>query len=298
MKRISAFLFALALLAGLAVGAGAIAGTEAGATAGRDAGATFFFVQLSDPQFGFFSGDSDYAQETANLEFAIATLNRLRPAFVVVTGDLVNKAGDAAQIGEYRRIVARLDPAIPIYHVAGNHDVGNVPTPESLEAYRRALGPDHYVFRHDGFVGIVVNSCLFAAPQAAPGQAKVQEAWLVAELARARADGARHAVVFSHHPLFIGDAGEPDAYVNVPRTERDRLLDLLSANRVRFFFAGHHHQNALARAGDLEVVTTGPIGRPLGEGRSGMRIVTVTDAGITHRYYDLSELPNAITLPR
>jgi hypothetical protein len=47
----------------------------------------FFFLQLSDPQFGMFTADKDFAQETANFEFAIATANRLKPAFVVVTGD-------------------------------------------------------------------------------------------------------------------------------------------------------------------------------------------------------------------
>src|SRR5437867_11589288 len=93
------------------------------------AGTPFFFIQLSDPQFGMFAADAGFAQETANFEFVIATANRLRPAFVVVTGDLVNKPGDAAQIAEYRRIAAKLDPAIPLYYVAGNLDVGYVPPP-------------------------------------------------------------------------------------------------------------------------------------------------------------------------
>lgn len=46
----------------------------------------------------------DFAQEAANFEFAIATANRLKPRFVIVTGDLVNKPGDAAQTAEYLRI--------------------------------------------------------------------------------------------------------------------------------------------------------------------------------------------------
>src|SRR5881394_1427075 len=66
----------------------------------------FFFIQLSDPQFGMFTGNKDSVQETANFEFAVANVNRLHPAFVVITGDLVNKPGDADQIAEFRRIVA------------------------------------------------------------------------------------------------------------------------------------------------------------------------------------------------
>ena len=56
----------------------------------------------------------------------------------------MNKAGDPAQIAEYRRIAATLDRAIPLYNVAGNHDVGNEPTPASVAAYVRDFGPDRY----------------------------------------------------------------------------------------------------------------------------------------------------------
>ena len=55
----------------------------------------FFFIQLTDPQLGMFTDNKDFVQETANFEFAVAAVNRLKPAFVVITGDLVNKPGDA-----------------------------------------------------------------------------------------------------------------------------------------------------------------------------------------------------------
>ena len=53
----------------------------------------FFFIQYTDPQFGMYASNANFSQETANFEFAIATANRLKPAFVVVTGDLVNRPG-------------------------------------------------------------------------------------------------------------------------------------------------------------------------------------------------------------
>ena len=56
----------------------------------RSQAGAFFFIQLSDPQFGMYTADRDFAQETANFEFAVANINRLKPAFVVITGDLVN----------------------------------------------------------------------------------------------------------------------------------------------------------------------------------------------------------------
>ena len=118
----------------------------------------FFFIQLTDPQFGMFTDNTNFVQETANFEFAVATVNRLRPAFVVITGDLVNKAGDAEQIAEYRRIVGKIDRSIPVYDVAGNHDVENIPTPASLTTYTNIFGRDYYTFRHQDFVGVVLNS--------------------------------------------------------------------------------------------------------------------------------------------
>jgi serine/threonine-protein phosphatase CPPED1 len=260
--------------------------------------APLFFIQITDPQFGFSTSDADFAQESANFEFAIATANRLRPAFVIVTGDLVNKASDAAQIAEYRRIAAKLDPVIPLYNVAGNHDVGNAPTAESLDAYIKQFGPDHYAFKAEGFAGIVLNSCLIAAPQAVREQAAAQERWLEAELERARRDGTRHIVVFQHHPWFLSDPAEPDEYFNIPREPRARFLSVFRAAGVKYLFSGHHHRNSLARDGDLEMITTGPVGKPLGDAKSGIRIAIVTASGISHRYYELGELPNRVVLPK
>ena len=37
----------------------------------------FFFIQLSDPQFGMYTTNRDFAQETANFDFAVATINRI-----------------------------------------------------------------------------------------------------------------------------------------------------------------------------------------------------------------------------
>src|SRR5258708_27857772 len=82
--------------------------------------ADLFFVQMADPQFGMYSNNADFSQETANFEFAIANANRLRPNFVVVCGDLINQAGDPRQTAEYLRVASKLDHSIPLPNVAGN----------------------------------------------------------------------------------------------------------------------------------------------------------------------------------
>lgn len=259
------------------------------ALAQEDAG--YVFAQLADTQFGFFAEDREFSQETANYEFVVANVNRLEPAFIVICGDLINKPGDAAQRAEYLRITALIDPSIPVYAVAGNHDVGNEPTPESLSDYREHFGPDWYSFRERDIYGIVLNSSVIAAPAAVESEAAAQEAWLREELAQAKASGARHVLVFQHHPWFLEAPDEPDAYFNISLATRSRYLALFREAGVSHVFAGHYHRNAFGRDGALEMVTTGPVGRPLGTDESGFRLVHVRPDGIGHEYIPLGRIP-------
>jgi len=249
------------------------------------------FIQMSDPQFGMYTKDKDFAQETANFEFAIATANRLQPAFVVITGDLIDKPGDAAQAAEYKRIASKLNPKIKLFSVAGNHDVGNVPTQESLAQYRERFGPDYYSFRVGDVAGVVLNSTLEKGAEKVPAAAARLAAWLRNELERVKLSGAKHIIVFQHISLFLKDANEKDEYFNIPKAVRERYLRLLHEYGVEQVFAGHYHRNELGRDGDLEMVTSAPVGMPLGGAKSGLRVVTVKDGTVTHKFYDFGDLP-------
>lgn len=255
--------------------------------------APFFFIQASDPQFGMYTKDADFHQETANWEFVIANVNRLKPAFLIVTGDLTNKAADAAQIAEYKRIDRGLDKSIHLYNVAGNHDVANDPTPETLAAYRKNYGPDYYSFREGALYGIVLDSSLFKAPDLVREDAAKQERWLESELAKAKASNGT-IVIYQHIPFFLEKADEPDQYFNIPLETRRRVLALLHSYGVRYVFAGHYHRNAEGRDGDLEMVTTGPAGMPIGPDPSGFLIAEVKDSTIDHKYYGLGNIPSVL----
>src|SRR5688572_8323311 len=265
-----------------------VAFTRSGVVAAEE---PFFFIQLSDPQLGMFTDNRDFAQDAANFEFSVAAVNRLKPAFVVITGDLVNKPGDAAQIAEYRRIVGKIDRSIPVYNIAGNHDVENEPTPESLATYTKIFGPDRYTFRHRGLVGIVLNSSVIHSPNKTPEQLAEQERWLRAELAKAKAENARHIVVFQHHPRFIKTATEADQYFNIPIARRAAYMAMFREFGVRYLFCGHYHRNAEGRDGEIENITSGPVGKPLGGAKSGIRVAIVNDDRIEHRYHELGDLP-------
>ena len=256
----------------------------------------FFFIQLSDPQFGMFAEDRNFVQETANYELAVATVNRLRPAFVIVTGDLVNKPGDRDQIAEYLRITAKIDKAIPVYNLAGNHDVGNVPTPATLATYTNVFGPDHYTFRHGDFVGLILNSSVIHSPTNTMKELELQEQWLQAELKSVRAANPRHIAIFQHHPWYLKLADEPDDYFNIPKVRREKYLAWFREAGVKNLFCGHYHRNAVARSDVMDVITTGPVGKPLGPDGSGLRVVIVRDSGMEHQYYDFGKVPNTISL--
>jgi len=251
----------------------------------------FTFVVMSDPQFGMYTDNRSFAQETANFSFAIATANRLYPAFVVVCGDLTNKAADPNQLAEYQRISHLLDRSIPLHNLAGNHDVGNNPTPESLASYRRQYGPDYYFFRRGTFEGIVLNSSLIQHPEKAAAEAAKQEAWLEDKLRRAQRDGVGRVVVFQHIPWSLKTSDEPDQYFNIPTETRRRFLALFHHYGVEHAYAGHYHRNDYGRDGSLEMVTTAPVGKPLGKEGSGFRIVRVREGVFESTYYNFGEMP-------
>jgi hypothetical protein len=140
-----------------------------------------------------------------------------------------------------------------------------------------------------GITGIVLNSSLEKDPHNVPGEAAKMEAWFRTELAQAERD--KHVIVFQHIPFFLNAANEEDRYENIPRETRQRYLKLLHQYGVKQVFAGHYHSTSEARDGDLEMVTTGPVGKPVSPARSGLRIVTVTPAGMAHKYYDFGDLP-------
>ena len=251
-----------------------------------------YFVQASDPQFGMFADNANFQQETANWTFAIANINRLHPAFLVVTGDLTNKAGDADQIAEYKRINRSLDPAIHLYSVPGNHDQTNTPTPETVAAYRKNHGPDYYSFREPGIYGIVLNSTLFKAPENVAAEEARELQWLEAELPKAQASGATIAV-FMHHAPFVSKVDEPSGE-NLPPEIRKTLLALFHKYRVHYVFAGHLHKNATASDGDLQIIITCAAGRPLGDDPSGFRLAELTPSGIVNKYYGYGAIPNQL----
>jgi 3',5'-cyclic AMP phosphodiesterase CpdA len=250
----------------------------------------WFFVQLTDPQFGMFANNAGFEKETALYEKAVAKINNLNPDFVVITGDFVHDQHSAAQINEFKRITAKIKPSIPVYYSPGNHDIGQVPNEESLKKYRKNYGSDRFSFRHKGSSFIGFNTGIIKAKLEKPEQEQFN--WLEKKLQQSQQ--AQHIILFTHYPFFNKTADEPTAYSNIDQEYREKYLRLFSDNRVAAVFSGHFHNNSLSNYGNVQLVTSSALGKPLGKAPSGFRIIKVYDDKIEHKFYGLDELPDSV----
>ena len=260
----------------------------------------FFFIQMVDTQLGMRTAEEGgLAKDIEHFEKAIAHANRLKPAFVIICGDLVNGSRDKTQIAQFKRIAAKLDKAIPLRLAPGNHDIPR--TKENvlqLGYYRKLYGKDRYAFTHGGCAFVVFNSYLPMLAEANKKTEAEQFTWLGKTLAASRAAGAVHTVALHHHPIFLKSVDEKDGYFNFPPAQRKRYLDLLVAGGVRYTFTGHAHRNNIARYKSLEMVTTSAVSKPLGPVKAppGFRIVKVYRDRITHKFHGLDAMPKTVDL--
>ncbi|MBN1853652.1 MAG: metallophosphoesterase [Pirellulales bacterium] len=244
---------------------------------------SFFFIVAADPQL--FWGPVELWQK------AIDQTNRLKPAFLVVCGDLVQDPGNEEQAKAYLEVAKSLDHNVPLYHLAGNHDVQNQPTRETLAWYEKHFGKLWYSFTYGNCLFVVLESDILNDPSGAPEMADRQMQWLRKILAQAEEKKYNHKIVFKHYPLCIKEVDEPDHYFAVPLPRRKELLQLFHEYHVTAVFSGHYHRNAYVRDGDLELITTSSLGKPLGDDPTGLRIVKVFPDRIEHAYYGFDDLP-------
>merc|ERR1712118_638404 len=99
---------------------------------------------MADTQLGMeasFARKSGWDKEIELVHLAAQEVNRLKPAFAIVCGDLVNewpsdevgRKSDAKlreqQIADFKKAFSVIDKDIPLVCLCGNHDVGDRPNP-------------------------------------------------------------------------------------------------------------------------------------------------------------------------
>jgi 3',5'-cyclic AMP phosphodiesterase CpdA len=204
-----------------------------------------------------------YEADKSSFRQAVRQINELDCDFVVICGDLVHHASDSTN-ADFKDIAE--DLKVPVYLVAGNHDVGNNPTDSSLAVYRSGLGKDYYKFTHKGIRFVVTNTQLFKSD--VEEESAKQEQWLKDALEPKKRKQGRFFVI-GHHPLFVKQADEDEEYFNLPPVKRQELMELFEAGRVVAYLSGHKHELLVHNYRGMQLVTGESTaknfdGRPLG----------------------------------
>jgi predicted phosphodiesterase len=247
----------------------------------------FDLVQMCDPQIGMV----DYHAELARFRRAVRQINELKPALVVICGDLV-QAPSRNSFADFNAAKAAFK--VPCYCAPGNHDVGDRPTPESLRLYRQCIGKDYYSFEHADCEFIVVNTQLWKVT--VPEESARQDTWF-RETLEAAAKRPRRIVVVGHIPLFGRTPDEPDGHDNLPLPKRRELLSLFQHYGVQLMLAGHTHRTLFVQYGKTQIVTSATTSLNVDFGPFGFRLWHIALAPpFQHEFVAVKTLPKEPSL--
>lgn len=206
-------------------------------------GNNFFFSLIQDPLFGRLAASADgvggFSAEETRLRSVITGLNKLRPRFVVVSGNLTDSSigGDLfdAQLEAARKCLCRVSETTPLLFVPGPHTIGNSPTPANIDLYNAKFGADYFGFFYGGFRCLVVNSSLMIHNENAPELSARQDLWFAEEIEQSKLH-ATHIAIFSHHAWFLHSPEEEDSDLTFPRVLREKWLPMMRHSKIKFLF--------------------------------------------------------------
>jgi predicted MPP superfamily phosphohydrolase len=253
--------------------------------------APFFFLQLSDPQFGFMDNNKSISAETEAMNKAVTAINQLKPPFVVITGDFVNNSKSKEQIAAYKSMIAQIDSSVKVYMIPGNHDMGKV-SRSSIDNYKKNYGETHFSFRYGDCAFIGIDSNIIKEED--KEREEVQFKWLEQELQKTK--DARFKFVFTHCSVFLKRMDEPVNYSNFSLPMREKYVRLFQKYGVNAIFAGHLHNNAYGKVGNMEMITIGPVGKVLGTGYQGMNLVKVYPDRFISEFIALNQFPKEVVM--
>jgi len=184
---------------------------------------------------------------------------------VGVTGDMVLRGTDEADWQRFFAVTRDLLAQVPYLPAIGNHDLGwNGASGERAEAFALPPGPadrplgTYWYSRDIADVHLVfLDSNAYARSE--------QEIWLEADLAAARARGARAILVFTH------DGPYARGYHGGSSIARDRYVPILAKHRVDLVLSGHDHIYQRGEIDGLRYLVAGGGGAPMYGIRCGIK---------------------------
>jgi Calcineurin-like phosphoesterase len=245
-----------------------------------------------------------------------AIADSVRPAFVLISGDLVRDAlrvNEAEATGYYQLFMSELAQfRMPVFTVPGNHEIFGIERHHSLVSrthplygkrmYRSYLGPDYYGFTYGGVHFVGLNSVDYDDLWYSGHVDSLQLKWLASEVAALK-PGTR-VVTFNHIPLvtavdhidgFMEEGPAPTvirimgkSYFRHSVRNFDEVLDVIG-DRLEIALGGHMHMREMLRYetphgtrrfNQTSAVTTPDRGiGPLGL-RSGVTLYRVTNGRV------------------
>jgi serine/threonine protein kinase len=251
---------------------------------GKDKGITgvisdFLFAHIGTPSF---NTANDYENgpicehQTEAMKKLITKANRLRPKFVVVSGNFTSKPFAVDGNGDYcrerdafRKTIARMGDSVPLVFVPGPNEMGlvcsgsndgivsNYPTKQSIESYHKHFGLDFYGMWFNGIRYLIVNSSLFFCKKyGESGFADLmksssiedgeyvaahvahQDNWLAEEIDQSKLCSTQ-LVILSSHPWFNESIDEEGNWGNVvPKIVRLKWLRRIQHYRATIVLTG------------------------------------------------------------
>jgi 3',5'-cyclic AMP phosphodiesterase CpdA len=222
-----------------------------------DVHAPFKFIAYGDIRFmnPAYTKDSDPVRR----KLLVDKIASEKPAFLLVTGDLVANGSDGRQWQVFDKETAPLHNAgVPIYPVLGNHDlVGNqsVGLRNYFQRFPDLQNSRYYSLRAGNVLILALDSSLDH-----PGGEEMQ--WFDRQI-NALPDGVQFVIVQLHHPPLTRSHDMAFGGGHSPRKPEQEMADLIESraaqSKAKFVvIAGHvHNYERYERNGVMYVVTGG-----------------------------------------
>lgn len=295
------------------------------------------FVCMGDAQIGM--GDQKKEEEFSRIAVEFINKRKDRIKFVVVCGDHTHNLenmwskGDLEggrkkriqELAAFKSIYSKLDEAIPLVCVCGNHDVGNKPTEKTTQLYKEEFGDDYLSFWCGGVKFTVLNSQIVQGLSPSDELSIAHEKWADEEFEMKHENEPVHSVVMCHIPPFCWDPEEKNTNFNWPKEKREMWLEKMVKANVKKVYCAHYHRRAGGKYKELEVVVSGALGTniltkevPPGlqqsrieainfklsyegfggteadEETSGLQVVTVSKEGLSEEWLNIKQIKKEI----
>ena len=253
----------------------------------------FFFVQIAEPMFGKLAQPEDSCEEEKRLaKKLIQAVNKMtpRPRFLVVCGDFTHaKNGEKIhflQTEAFKVTFNELVGDIHVICVCGGNEMGDNPSADIMEAYKRNFGDDWFSFWVEGIQFVVINSLYYKFEDQVNDLKAEQQEWLESLLFQAQINPPQQIIMLQSLPWFCSCVEEPDSTRNIDTSTRNSLLSKIKEGSVNAIFAAGE-RNGGGKDGHLEMILTSPLTSETGN----FRVIKVTKDKVLHKSFSLDQPP-------